>query len=227
MNLRDYLTESMSKEYAYRIKIAADCSDDHLSKLEETLMKYNIISAANWRRTPIEENPIEFVRAKGVNFISEVCSTDVILKYPINDRILEVYVAANLGIDLDRIIVTSVKDPRGKEADAAGKRVVRDKGRHVTAEDSVLSEEDQTHYDIETDEALGLYGEAYNTKFVEALMKVKKEKGADYFRSYPSKDQIMGDTHRSLVDTLMNVPNMGTGGSGKAADHISQSSRRN
>ena len=83
---------------------------DDLAKLESILSKYNIVSATPWNRQPIQENPMEFQRLKGVNFTSEVCSTDVVLKYPVNDRILEVYVAVNLGVDPERVLCYGIKE---------------------------------------------------------------------------------------------------------------------
>jgi len=72
------------------------------------------------------------------------------------------------------------------------------------------------------------FGEDYNKKFLETLAKIKAEKGADYFRHYPTKDEIMGDNLKPLWDTMHGVPNMGQGAeSTKEVDVISQSSRRN
>ena len=73
--LKDIISESFSKEYGYRVKIASDCSAEDLSKLESVLAKYNLVSATPWKRTPIQENPMEFQRLKGANFTSEVVET--------------------------------------------------------------------------------------------------------------------------------------------------------
>jgi len=80
MQLKDFIAESFKKEYAYRVKFACDCGPEQMTKLENCLQKYNLVSAAPWKRTPIQENPMEFVRAKGVKFVSEVSSTDVCSK---------------------------------------------------------------------------------------------------------------------------------------------------
>ena len=47
-------------------------------------------------------------------------------------------------------------------------------------------------------------------KFIAALMKVKAEKGADYFRNYPSKSMMMGDDLKPLADAvgLAHKPNV-------------------
>ena len=79
MQLKEFIAESFKKEYAYRVKFAANCGAEQMTQLENALQKYGLVSAAAWKRRPIEENPMEFVRAKGVKFVSEVCATDVVL----------------------------------------------------------------------------------------------------------------------------------------------------
>ena len=229
--LKDIISESFSKEYGYKVKVAKDCSSEDLAKLEAILSKYNIVSATPWKRAPIQENPVEFSRLKGANFTSEVCSTDVILKYPVNDRVLEVYVAVNLGVDHERVLCYAVKDPRRVEADIAAERKATDEDRYVNEDDSELTKEEQAHYEnenVDVDFSEALFGEEYNTKFQKELQRIKDEKGADYFRNYPTKDNLMGEKHAATMDTLMQTPNMGKGAeSTKQVDVISQSARRN
>ena len=88
--LKDIINESFSKEYGYRIKLAKNCTPEDMTRLEACMQKYNLVSTTAWKRTPIQENPMEFQRLKGVKFTSEVCATDIVLKYPVNERILEV-----------------------------------------------------------------------------------------------------------------------------------------
>jgi hypothetical protein len=230
MQLRDFITESFKKEYSFRVKIAADCKPEHLDIIENCLAKYNVVSVASFKRSPIQENPMEFVRAKGVKLISEVCSTDVILKYPVHERILEVWLAVHLGLDHDRVLCYNVKDPRKLEADNAAERTEYNKDRTVTEDDSVLGKEDQTHYEMQNADVadIAYFGEEYNKKFLDTLAKIKAEKGADYFKNYPTKDEIMGDNLKPMWDTLNNGVNMGRGTeSTKEVDVISQASRRN
>ena len=77
-----------------------------------------------------------------------------------------------------------------------------------------MQDEHQEHYeaqmeDVEVDDYE--FGEAYNQKFLKELEKIKAEKGADYFRAYPTKDEIMGDNLRPMWDDLHNGANMGKG----------------
>jgi hypothetical protein len=230
MQFKDFLTESFSKEYAYRIKFASDCGNDEMDMLEKCLEKYNFVSAAPWKRTPIQENPSEFVRLKGFRCTSEISSTDVVLKYPANPRILEVWLAVNMNLDHDRVLVYNVEDPRRAESERASDRYLNDKDRYAHADDSVLVKEDDQEHDYyreDVDQDISLYGEGYNDKFLAELKRIRDEKGADYFRAYPSKDEIMGDNLRPLWDELHNGTNMGKGVENKEVDVISQSARRN
>lgn len=227
MQFKDFLTESFKKEYAFRVKIAADCKNEHMDMIEACLQKYNLISAAPFKRTPIEEHPMEFVRAKGVKLISEVCATDIVLKYPANPRILEVWLAVNLGLDHERVLVYGIKEPRRMEAEHAEERYEYNQDRQEDPEEARLMDEDQAHYEMQMDaeeviEEEYEFGESYNTKFLAALAKIKSEKGADYFRNYPTKDEIMGDNLRPLWDDLNNGANMGKGQESK---HVSANSQ--
>jgi len=218
MQFKDFLTESFSKEYAYRIKFACDCGTEQMDMLEGCLQKYNFLSAAPFKRTPIQENPVEFVRAKGLNCVSEVSSTDIVLKYPANPRILEVWLAVNMGIDHNRVIVYGIDEPRRTEADMAAERVANNVDRYVNEDDALLADEnmEHPHYAAQMEEEIdNLYGEEYNDKFLAELKRIRDEKGADYFRAYPSKDEIMGANLAPLWDELHNGTNMGKGVEGK------------
>ena len=206
---KELLNESLNKEYGYRIKFAADCGAEHLDMLEKCLQKYNVVSVAPFKRTPIQENPVEFVRAKGVKCVSEVCSTDVIFKYPTNARILEVWLAVNMGIAHDHVLCYDVKEPRMAQNEGAAVRLADDVDRMPTEEDALLAEDEYADEDvIDHDD---FYGEGHKDKFTAELARIKAEKGADYFRNYPTKDEIMGDNLRTTFDELMNGTNMGKG----------------
>lgn len=212
--LKDIINESFKKEYSYRIKLAKDCTADDMTRLESCLQKYNLVSASPFKRAPIQENPMEFVRDKGARFTSEVCSTDVVLKYPVNQRILEVYLAVNLNVPHERILCYGIKEPRRLEAEMAEERFERDQDRMPNQDDAVIANEDMAHYEDENrdmDMDLSQFGEGHSEKFVAELLRIRDEKGADYFRCYPTKDEMMGDNLRPTMDDLMNTPNMGAG----------------
>jgi hypothetical protein len=214
MELKNYITESFNKEYGYRLKFAADCGSEHMDMLEKCLAKYNLISITPFKRTPIEENPQEFYRVKGTQCTSEVCSTDVVLKYPVNERILEVWCSVNLDLPHERILAYNVKDPRRIESEMAEEKAKADADRQVSEEDAVLNNEDQAHYEKQNEDldfAKAHFGEEFNKKFLDELEKIKAEKGEEYFRNYPSKDQLMGYDLEELGAQIHGLPNMGRG----------------
>jgi len=214
MKLKEYITESFNKEYGYRLKFAADCGSDQMDMLEKCLDKYNLVSATPFKRTPIEENPKEFFRAKGTTCTSEVCSTDIILKYPVNERILEVWLAVNMGLDHERVIALGIKEPRRIESEIAQQRATDDVDRQVSEEDALLNDENMEHYEAQNEEIdfkANFFGEEYNKKFLDELAKIKKEKGPSYFSNYPTKEQLMGKDLEELGAQIHGMPNMGRG----------------
>lgn len=230
MELKNYIAESFNKEYAYRVKLAHDCGADQMDMLEKCLAKYNFVSASPFKRAPIQENPVEFQRAKNANFTSEVCSTDVVLKYPVNERILEVWLAVNLGVDHERVLCYGIEEPRRVEADIQAERLEDDKDRYADMDEAELNNEDQAHYEAEQNSLDAKdygFGEEFNEAFLKELQKIKDEKGADYFSNYPSKDELMGDNLRPMYDALTGMPNMGRGAeNSKAIDVVPQSGSR-
>lgn len=214
MELKNYIAESFNKEYGYRLKFAADCGSEQMDMLEKCLAKYNLVSITPFKRTPIQENPQEFYRVKGTQCTSEVCSTDVVLKYPVNERILEVWCSVNLNLPHERILAYNVKDPRRIESEMAEERAKADKDRQVSEEDAVLNNEEQAHYEKQNEDldfAKAHFGEEFNKKFLDELNKIKAEKGADYFRNYPDKEQLMGKDLEELGAQIHGLPNMGRG----------------
>ena len=136
-----------------------------------------------------------------------------------------------MGMDHERVIAYGVKDPRRIESEMAEMRAKDDVDRQVSEEDALLNDENMEHYEAQNEEIdfkANFFGEEYNTKFLEELAKIKAEKGADYFRNYPSKDELMGDDLAELGAQIHGLPNMGRGTeSSKTVDTISQSGRRN
>jgi hypothetical protein len=102
-----------------------------------------------------------------------------------------------------------------------------DKDRKADKDEAELNKEEQAHYENENmdmDFNVALFGEEHNKKFLEELQKIKDEKGADYFRNYPSKDELMGDALRPTYDNIVGTPNMGKGAEGsKDVSRVTQS----
>lgn len=221
--LKDYLTESLDKEHCYRIKLAYDCDEEFLSLIEKCLEKYNLVSIVPFDRVPITKNPVEFTRVKGKSFVSEVCSTDVVLKYPVNDRLLQVWLASNLNLDPDRILCYGVEEPRQLHAAMAEIKADQDIDRYPNPDDAFLINDEDMPISAEAMPEI-LYGEEHNKKFIADILKMKQEKGNEYFANHaPSKDKIMGNDLSSIFHIMLGKPNMGRSTAySKEADVLSQ-----
>ena len=57
---KEYITESFSKSFSYRIKLAGDFGSADATSLENILGKYGVQSVSSFKRTPIQEEPLDF-----------------------------------------------------------------------------------------------------------------------------------------------------------------------
>lgn len=217
---KDILNESFNKNVAYRIKFAFDCDAGTMDMLEKSLAKYQFESATPWNKTPIQKNPIDF-KNRPLDGPAEVCSTDVVIRYPINERLLEVLLALEMGVEPERIIVSPIDSPRVLVADNEADRVEYDADRQVSEEDAELNKEEQEHYQMENQDVeakgeslkyeqinqilvkdLSLYGIDLNKELMKKVQELKDSKGENYYNHYPSKDEVMGDNLKPLFDIL-------------------------
>ena len=106
----------------------------------------------------------------------------------------------------EHVVIQPVDSPRSLEDEVTKNRIENDKDRYADMEDAELTNEEQEHYEIENQNLdfaeLGMYGEEFNEKFLKELQSIKDEKGADYFRNYPSKSMMMGDDLKPLADAV-------------------------
>ena len=52
---KEYITESFSKSFSYRIKLAGDYGSQDATFIENILGKYGVQSVSSFNRTPIQE----------------------------------------------------------------------------------------------------------------------------------------------------------------------------
>lgn len=108
-----YLAESV-KEYGYKIKLAVDDVDDNMiDSIMYSLNKYQMVSATPFKRTPIQENPLDFPNIKN----SAVCISDIVLSYPASIDFMETMLANVLGLSRQCVVVYSDHDPRIAETE--------------------------------------------------------------------------------------------------------------
>jgi len=157
-----YVAEAKT-EYKYVLKFAVnDMTDQMIDQLEACLKKYDLVSASSFRKTPIQESPLDFPNVKN----TPVYICDLTLGYPGSLDFLRIYICNSMGISPELLAVYSENDPRQIETDLYLDRNSPEfKEKYKTTLGS----------DYEPDDAPA-YGEKYNTSFLKELEKVAKER---------------------------------------------------
>lgn len=158
-----YVAEN-KKEYKYVLKFAVnEMQDSQIDILESCLKKYELKEASAFRKTPIQESPLDFPNVKN----TPVFICDVTLGYPGSLDFLRTHLCNSLGISPSQLAVYSENDPRQIETDLFLERNSPEfKEKYKTALGS----------DYEESGDKDMYGEKYNMSFLKELDKVKKER---------------------------------------------------
>lgn len=149
------------KRYTYTLKIAQnDFSAESASKLEQYLEKYNLVDFKPFKKTPIQQSPLDFPNAKN----SEVYITDVVVEYPITPNALQREVSSGLGISEGFIAVYAENDPRHQYTEEWLERMT-DKDAFKDGYKTKLG-------NLEQWEKEPAYGSEYNLEFLKSLQKI-------------------------------------------------------
>ena len=158
----NYVADSKT-EYNYVLKFALnEMTDVMVDQLEACLKKYDLKSASAFRKTPIQESPLDFPNVKNTS----VYSCDMTLGYPGSLDFLRIYICNNLGISPALLAVHSENDPRQIETDLY---IDRNSPEYKEKYKARLGADHE-----ETD--VPAYGQTYNTEFLKELAKVAKER---------------------------------------------------
>ena len=154
------------EEYKYVLKFAvAEMTDEMIDRLEASLVKYGIKSASAFRKTPIQESPLDFPNVKN----TPVFICDLTLDYPGSLDFLRTYVCNSLAISPVQLAVYSENDPRQIETDL-----------YLDRNSPEFRKNYKTRLGSDYEEGEGAaeehYGEKYNTSFLKELEKVRKER---------------------------------------------------
>jgi hypothetical protein len=172
---KEYYSES-KKEYKYTLKLAVeDVTDKMLDCLESCLARYELVSAGAFKRTPIQESPLDFpnVRNSPV-FISQIVTT-----YPASRDFLETYISASLKLSEQAVVVYSENDPRAYETDF----FLTVSNPEYTEDYTPKLGEEGYPGDITNAEGAELYGAGHNVPFLQELADVKAERVVDIVES--------------------------------------------
>jgi hypothetical protein len=160
-----YVAE-VKTDYKYTLKFAVnEMTDVMIDQLETCLSKYQLKEASPFKKTPIQESPLDFPNVKN----SEVFICQITLEYPASLDFLRTFISNNLGISPANLAVYSQNDPRQIETDL-----------FLDRSSPEYREKYKTQLGSDYEQVEGAdrerYGEKYNTDFLKELEKVRKER---------------------------------------------------
>jgi hypothetical protein len=164
----EYLTES-KKQYDFRIKIAGEMStekEDTMKRLLGRFTNENTLTGFKKSKTPIQAVPLDFPQVKNC----EVNIYEVTLDFPTTQFELTEYLAAELGIGKQNLVVRRPGEPSEEYQMPAEKR-----------EGALLLDPD--YKEAGNPQFENYYGDKYNTGFVKELNDIlklqRKERGEE------------------------------------------------
>jgi len=172
-----YVAETKT-EYNYVLKFAVfDMTTEMIDCLEECLKRYSLNTASAFRKTPIQESPLDFPNVKN----TPVYICNISMGYPASLDFLKVYICNSMSISPALLAVYSENDPRQIETDLY---VDRSSPEYKEKYKARLGSD----YEAEEKPA---YGETYNIGFLQELEKVRKERDVTIIENPLSQQEVI------------------------------------
>ena len=162
--LKAYLTESKSS-YSYRIKTSEEVSDEMMDALEEHLKKYEVKSVNSPKRGILQSAPIDFPGERGIN----VTTIDFDSDQPASQFGLMTEIVRIWNIGENKVKVRAHNEP------AMARELAEEKAKKDEEYKVKLESEDYSADDVEKVDHAEYYGEDFKTKFVDEMMKLRRE----------------------------------------------------
>ena len=164
--LKEYLAESV-KEYNYKIKILGEVEDGMMDTIENELKKYDLKTMGSPIKTIFQKQPLDF--DEGVS--GEVNIASFTTGLPLSKDTVRDRIAHQLGITERYIKIRSENDPL--EYDLVDNNVDTEiVVGESNPEDAILNND----YPADEHKAEDYHGNEFNTKFMEELMKLVKDR---------------------------------------------------
>ncbi len=190
---RDYIQEQ-ERIFSLRIKTVSPVNDEEMGLIERLLQKYVLLDITAPIKTIMQKHPLEFQDIQN----AEVWIIDIKCALPVSAYVLKQELKLALNIPEDFIIVRGENDPMEIETQRLNAlndidTEALDKGLSPAARLSTNSEYDK---DERGDLEEPIYGNEYNSKFLETLAKVAAER--ERFGIDPASDEL--DTGGTIAD---------------------------
>ena len=164
--LKEYLAESV-KEYNYKVKILGEVEDGMMDTIENELKRYDLKTMSSPTKTIFQKQPLDF--DEGVS--GEVNIASFTTGLPLSKDTVRDRIAHNLGITERYIKIRSENDPL--EYDLVDNNVDTE---IVVGESNPDDAALNNDYPADEHKAEDYHGNEFNTKFMEELMKLVKDR---------------------------------------------------
>jgi len=160
-SFKQYLAES-KQTYQYRIKLAKELTNEELDRIERHLVKYDVQKFSAPKKLMLQSTPYDFPQLRGYEiYVAEFTTTIPASAYQIQTEIQNL-----IGISDGFMKVRSDMEPLEKQEQES-----------LAGEDEATSLlADDKYSEAEKVNAEDYYGDKYNTKFVQELLKLRKDK---------------------------------------------------
>lgn len=182
---RDYIQEQ-ERTYSLRIKTVAPIGDDEMEWIERVLQKYVLLDITTPVKTILQRHPLEFQDIQN----AEVWIIDIKCALPVSAYVLRQELKLVLNLPEKFIVVRGENDPM--EIETQRLNALNDIDAEAVDKQlspaSRLSTNSAYDKDERGDLEEPIYGNEYNSKFLETLAKVAAER--EPFGIEPASDEL-------------------------------------
>lgn len=171
MNIKSYINES-EKQYRLRLKTLATLDDEAMTKIENTVSKYQPISMTRPKKTIMQSNPLDFPDVES----GEVWILDMIFGLPAAPHILRADIRKSLNAPESHVFVRNINEPGELQSEILNaisdiEAEASKKGLRLMA---MLNDPDYNESNLQNNQ--DLFGNDYNAAFLGYLANVEKER---------------------------------------------------
>ena len=176
MNIRKYLAES-EKHYHLRLKTIVPLEDKEMDRIERVVAKYNPITVSRPKKTILQKSPLDFDREVEN---AEVYIVDFVFGLPAEPMVVREDIRKALDAPERYVVVKNRNDPTEIETlrlDAIAEIEAEAKKRKLIP-DGLLNNPEYIEGNGNIEDGSHLFGNEYNTAFLNHLAKIKSERKA-------------------------------------------------
>ena len=173
MDLKSIL-ETMKQTYSFRVKIAAEVTEETLKNVDTILEVKGMIKRTKPESLPLASSPYDFPRLKG--FFGQIYKFEMEFEYPITPTQIANELSVQLGLDKAYIIVRNIDAP-----------VEQYESTYLQYKDEDYISQLVQDEAEKTIDAKDYYGDEYNENLVKSLQSDEAKKHQQGFKEVDKK----------------------------------------